>query len=394
MERLKMSVLTSISIILLTLMLLSAEVTYASSGTWHVVKSPNPGISRNQLNAVATLSANDVWAVGTADNNGIGGQYQTLTQHWNGTKWSYVKSRNVGTASNFLAGVAAISSANVWAVGYYYLSPGHTQTLIEQWNGKSWKVVSSPNVGTSGNVLFGVAAVSANNVLAVGASDYGLGSEKTLIEQWNGTKWNVIPSPNNGMGINQLNGITVVSASDIWTVGFYYNPSLSQTLIEQWNGTKWSIIPSPSPSLKGENALNAVAAVSTNNVWAVGDYNSNVDGGVVTLIEQWNGGSWSIVPSPNAGSYPISNFLQGVAIVSANEVWAVGYEGNLSNVPTVKTLIEQWNGTSWSIVTSPGPGAGENRLYGAAVVASTAWAVGAFGTTGAVNNRTLIESYP
>jgi hypothetical protein len=130
------------------------------------------------------------------------------------------------------------------------------------------------------------------------------------------------------------------------------------------------------------------------NVWAVGTYNSNADGGVVTLIEQWNGGSWSVVPSPNAGSYPISNLLQGVAVVSTNEVWAVGYAGNLSNVPTVKTLIEQWNGTSWSIVTSPSPGAGENRLYGAAVLASTVWAVGTFGTTGNVDNRTLTETYP
>ena len=394
MQRLKMSILSGMSLILLAIMLLTAEGTSASSGTWHVVKSPNPGLSINQLMAVATISANDVWAVGTADNTGIGGQYQTLTEHWNGTTWKNVKSRNSGTHENLLEGVAAVSTSNVWAVGYYGNDSAHQQTLTEHWNGTKWSIVRSPNVGTSGNVLFGVAAISTSNILAVGASDYGLGSEKTLIEQWDGTKWNVIPSPNNGTGINQLNAISVISASDIWAVGFYYNPSLSQTLIEHWNGTAWSIIPSPSPSLKGENALNAVAAVSTSNVWAVGVYNSNADGGVVTLIEEWNGGSWSVVPSPNAGSYPISNYLQGVAVVSANEVWAVGYEGNLSDVPTVKTLIEQWNGSSWSIVTSPSPGAGENRLYGAAVLASTVWAVGAFGTTGAVNNRTLTESYP
>src|SRR5438876_12165967 len=53
---------------------------------WRVVPSPNHSTSYNQLAAVATVSANDVWAVGFYDNsNDLG---LTLTEHWNGCRWS------------------------------------------------------------------------------------------------------------------------------------------------------------------------------------------------------------------------------------------------------------------------------------------------------------------
>src|SRR5438876_773994 len=50
--------------------------------------------------------------------------------------------------------------------------------------------------------------------------------------------------------------------------------------------------------------------------------------------------SWSIVPSPDLGSY--SNNLYGVAAVAANEVWAVGFYANQGYY---QTLTEHWNGT-------------------------------------------------
>jgi hypothetical protein len=38
--------------------------------------------------------------------------------------------------------------------------------------------------------------------------------------------------------------------------------------------------------------------------------------------------------------------LQGVAVVSGTDAWAVGYQGD-------DTLIERWNGTAWSAQPSP-----------------------------------------
>ena len=46
---------------------------------------------------------------------------QTLTEHWNGTAWSVVASPNLGTSDNVLYGVAAVAANDVWAVGYYQI---------------------------------------------------------------------------------------------------------------------------------------------------------------------------------------------------------------------------------------------------------------------------------
>src|SRR5207245_6465223 len=106
----------------------------------------------------------------------------------------------------------------VWAVG-----DSHTtsfQTLIEQWNGKKWSIVTSPNPGAQLNELFGVAAVSANDVWAVGSFALtGFSPSQPLIEHWNGTSCSAVSSPNVGTQTNGLNAITAVSASDMCAAG-------------------------------------------------------------------------------------------------------------------------------------------------------------------------------
>ena len=47
----------------------------------------------------------------------------------------------------------------------------------------------------------------------------GFSPSQTLIEHWNGTTWSVVASPNVGTQLNGLNGVTAVSTSDIWAVG-------------------------------------------------------------------------------------------------------------------------------------------------------------------------------
>lgn len=122
--------------------------------------------------------------------------------------------------------------------------------------------------------------------------------------------------------------------------------------------------------------LNVVAAVSASNVWTVGERDSSQ--GFETWIEHWNGTSWSVVTSPT----PSSSSLHGVAASSANDVWAVGYAAS-------NTLIEHWNGTRWSVVASPNPVQNSNELDGVAVFsATTIWAVGWYG-----DYKTLTEHW-
>jgi hypothetical protein len=104
----------------------------------------------------------------------------------------------------------------------------------------------------------------------------------------------------------------------------------------------------------------------------------------------WNGTSWAVVPSPSPG--PLFNILTGAAIVSAGDIWAVGSSQNTSGIS--QTLIEIWNGTSWSAVASPSPGSAAS-LGGAAAdpVSGQAWAVGNF-TAASGAQQTLTEFNP
>src|SRR5579859_2645264 len=141
---------------------LSATPPPACGPYWRLVSSPNPG-SYNITYGVAAVAANDVWAVDFSYNGTLA---QTLIEHWDGSSWTIVPSPNVGTGSNFLPGVAAVSSTDVWAVGSSSTGSAY-QTLTEHWNGSSWSVVPSPNQGTASNALARLAVVAANDVWAV-----------------------------------------------------------------------------------------------------------------------------------------------------------------------------------------------------------------------------------
>lgn len=345
------------------LALLLAPVMAQAQGTWTVVSSPSPGV----LNAVASVSANDVWAVGT--NNS-----QTLTQHWNGTAWSVVPSPNA-RSSDKLNGVAAITTSDVWAVGSVNNT---TPPLIIHWNGTSWRAVKAPN---QDGFLNAVAAVSSKDVWAVG--DFVSGFERTLIEHWNGRKWSVVSSPSPGTQFNELNGVTAVSANDVWAVGITETNGIQQTLIEHWDGTSWSVVPSPNEAGTVTNQLYAVAAAAANNVWAVGEW---VNGSTTeSLIEHWDGTSWSLITNPGAGQ------LTGIAIVSPTEIWAVGSQ--LINFTNFETLIEQWDGTSWTVVSSPNPGANSDILNGVSAdpTSGQSWAVGDFADPSGGGTLTLFN---
>jgi hypothetical protein len=67
--------------------------------------------------------------------------------------------------------VAAASASNAWAVGVRWTAGEVARTLIEHWNGSSWTIVASPNIGTVQDQLVAVAATSSTNAWAVGFRD-------------------------------------------------------------------------------------------------------------------------------------------------------------------------------------------------------------------------------
>src|SRR5207248_4277012 len=127
------------------------------SESWRIVSSPNMGSDNNTLTALSTVSANDVWATGTFNIKGTQIS-NALIEHWNGSQWNIVPSPNPGTRSYFLKAVSAVSTNNVWTVGFTSnnKSGASQKTLIEHWDGSQWTIVPSPNTGTQDNFLLGI----------------------------------------------------------------------------------------------------------------------------------------------------------------------------------------------------------------------------------------------
>jgi hypothetical protein len=251
------------------------------------------------------------------------------------------------------------------------------------WNGRRWASVSPAR---QNGFLTGVSAVSASDIWAVGEFQPAGGGFQTLIENFNGHKWSVVPSPNTGT-LDELTAVTSVSANDVWAAGFAEPNAFAspQTLTLHWDGANWTIVPSPDPAGVGvDNELSGATAVSATDVWAVGETGS----GAQTLIEQWNGTSWNAISSPSAGR------LTGVAAVSAGNIWAAGSVTDVNGITT--TVIEQWNGTSWSVVPTPNPSLNENTLAAASAdpVSGQAWAVGEFFNNTTSTRQTLTEFNP
>jgi hypothetical protein len=333
---------------------------------WSLVPSPTPWIN-SHFTGVSAVSASDVWAVGWA---GTTSGTISIALHWNGSAWSVVPSPSPSpTTTNYLWGVTARAANDVWAVGDYIDVGGKGRTLILRWNGSAWTQIAGDDTGPLGLgfSLQSVAALASGNVWAVGTNSHA------LTEHWNGAQWGIVSAPNAGETVNIVNDVSGTSASDVWEVGFYVFGTENRTLIERWDGAAWRIEPSPNTN-KRLNSLKGVDAFSPTDAWAVGNSSSGSGLDQTTLVMRWNGGSWTILPSPSPGTFGI-NELNAVAAISPTDVWAVGSSTDVGAY--AETLIEHWNGATWSVVPSPNVSGENNGLYDVvAIAANDVWAVG------------------
>jgi hypothetical protein len=185
--------------------------------------------------------------------------------------------------------------------------------------------------------------------------------------------FSIVPSPT--ITRSGLHAVARISDNDIWAVGNTqpFNTGDVVTLAEHFNGTSWTSVSIPNPGGFG-GVLSGVAAVASNNVWAVGNsvsLNNFGESVASTLIEHFNGTSWSIVPSPNPAA---GGELNAVTAMSANNIWAVGHVG----IGRGGNLIEHYDGTNWNIVASP-QGFDTFLTSVSGTSASDVWAVGSIG---------------
>ena len=352
---------------------------------WKIARSPNVPGETNELTAISCTGTAECVAVGGS----AGNQLQPLIESWDGSGWSIVPSPSPSPTGNNLNGVSCPDQTHCMAVGAVEVGADQ-QTLIESWAGTTWSVVPSPSLSSTGNFLSGVSCSDQAHCMAVGSSQVGTNGQQTLIESWDGTSWSVVPSPDVATSTyEELFGVSCTGPTDCTAVGFFDSDSGVETLVESWNGSAWSIVPSPNPTsipgLSGDS-LHAVSCTSSTACVAVGGDSTVSSHFVQTLIESWDGASWSVVPSPD-GSGSASS-LGGVSCINPSDCTAVG--GSSEGIGGT-TLVESWDGASWSVVPSPNrgnpPAAG---LGGVSCVGPTTCT--AVGSSGQRTSKTLVEA--
>jgi hypothetical protein len=247
----------------------------------------------------------------------------------------------------------------------------------------TWNIVPSPNDGPQviGNTLLDVVAISPNDVWAVGfdySAVYCTTCPEPLVVHWDGAKWSLVETPVIAQPKVKLTSVTAVpgDSDNVWAVGHWINDTTlsAGTLIEHWDGTSWSVVDSPNPGMF--NALYGVSAHAANDIWAVGDKWLSWSQ-KVPLILHYDGKEWSEV------SYPAIDYgeLASVVALAADDVWAVGVQGVVST--GIQPIAMHWDGTSWTQFSiPPEPNPGYIALYSVSGVAnggrSDVWAVGVF----------------
>ncbi|HET9496344.1 MAG TPA: S-layer homology domain-containing protein [Chloroflexia bacterium] len=335
----------------------SATPTAECVQTWDVLYTPSPGTSFNALYAVEDVSPDDIWSVGEADGN------RAVIEHWDGTQWSFIPVPEV-VSNTLLYDVSANGPYDVWAVGKTSRQDGmHATTL--RWDGTQWNVVPNPITPSLGLNLYGVEAISSTLAWAVGNHEEQ-GHQVPMALRWDGTAWSRVPVPDPGYNAG-LKRISATGPNDVWAVG-------NSTLVMHWDGTAWTQMPTGFAA-----ELYDVVAISPTNVWAVG-YRAAGGTNDDALILHWDGTVWTQQIIGRAR-------LTGIDARGSNDVWAVGNK----QLDVDTTLVMHWDGVTWTEVPSFDRRPLGKRFYDVALVNDyDLWAVG---QTYSTNERNFAARY-
>jgi hypothetical protein len=394
-----------------------------NGSAWTEQAPPTPAKSTAaRMNAVSCASATSCEAAGDFEAQGNANDPKAFAEGWNGSAWQLQSAvAPAGATSNQLDGISCVSASYCEAVGTHYDSAGNQDILAETWNGQRWTIQSTPDPANpygspDDNGLVSVSCVSAQFCEAVGA-----GPTVGLALMWNGTSWTVQSRP--GTEDVSTQSVSCASSSfclsvdawgnvDLWdgtswsagpaVTALTYVGSvscLSGTFCEAvgsnasgplaavWNGTSWTAQTVAGPV---STALNSVSCTSASSCEAVGEVADNGEEG--TLAESWDGSAWTVQTIPDPDTTQGAQ-LTGVSCASATSCTAVGWltSSDISTDGQQQTVVETWDGTAWTLESSPNPGNG-NILQGVSCVSTQlCTAAGMTNDEGGVRT-TLIET--
>jgi hypothetical protein len=221
--------------------------------------APVPSSATTELLGVAAASPRDAWAVGEAENTA--NQLRSVTEHWNGRSRALVPSPSAGTWSA-LDGVAVTRNHQAWAVGGSFART--SRPFVLHWTGHTWQRAATPRAANV--TLNSVAALSPAQVWAVGDAAASNRPQLPYALHWNGHAWRSVPVPAGpARDGRQLISVTVVRGGHLAAAGNTLGSATTGALYARWNARRWSVAVGP---LNG-TFLNAITT-GGHALWAVG----------------------------------------------------------------------------------------------------------------------------
>lgn len=310
---------TAFSIIAAAALALWTPVSAFAQGGWALQSTPSTAAPAD-LNGVSCVSPNYCEAVGYAGGAG-------LAEVWNGSTWTV---QSTPGSNVELLGVSCVSASFCAAVGY---NTSSFTAIALEWNGSTWTAQSAP-----GELLDSVSCLSPTDCEAVGEAK----GTASIADGWNGFSWAVQSMAST---YEVLTSVSCVTASNCMTVGY---GALAGSY--HWDGSTWNF--EIFTQQQGEQTLPfSVSCGSATNCMAVGAIYTNGAANEEALAEVWNGSSWTVA---NGSSPNDQADFQGVSCVSASDCTAVGVYST-SEYGDFYTLGESWNGSGWTIQSTPDP---------------------------------------
>lgn len=244
----------------------------------------------------------------------------------------------------------AVGMSETTGVGFF-------STLIESCTLAACTSVPSPNAPNSSlDILYGAVAVSSNDVWAVGYAAYeNQPHDVPLILHYDGRSWTLDTHSQQNCNSNAdiiLNKVDAYASNDVWAVGSYQLNYYVQPLIEHFDGNQWTCTALTPPG-GSYGVFNSVFVGNEHNLWAVGKYYGS--NSINNLIEHWHGSAltdtdastWDVVSETNVAA---NNVLLGVSApglagespggkIIITSTYGVGYSSD-SNDQNNQTLVE------------------------------------------------------
>ncbi len=204
-----------------------------------------------------------------------------------------------------------------------------------------------------------IRGLRAASAAVVFVSVFGLSATGALAAGWTPQ---TTPDPP-GAAQSQFAGVSCSAPGSCTAVGGTTSSSglEGSTLAERWNGTTWSRQSTPNPAGSAQSDLRGASCPTGTSCIAVGASATQFGALITTLAERWNGSAWSLMSTPNPPDQADTE-LQGVSCTSPSACTAVGFVSDIYAM-TASPVAERWNGTRWSLQSVPLP---EARLGAAA----------------------------